>query len=83
MDNIFSWGIIGTGGIAKAFTEDIKRIKNHRVSAVLSRSIQTAESFSSHDPYCNGFVSMDVFLKESNVDAVYVALHSDNRGTKC
>ena len=69
----FNWGVIGTGGIAKAFTADIRQLTNHRVSAVLSRSIQTAESFSSHDPYCNGFDSMDVFLKESNVDAVYVA----------
>ena len=69
----FNWGVIGTGGIAKAFTSDIKHLTNHRVSAVLSRSIQTAESFSSHAPYCNNFESMDVFLKESNVDAVYVA----------
>ena len=69
----FNWGVIGTGGIAKAFTADIKQLKNHRVSAVLSRSIHTAESFSSHAPTCNGFDSMDAFLKESMVDAVYVA----------
>jgi len=69
----FNWGVIGTGGIAKAFTADIKQLKNHRVSAVLSRSIHTAESFSSHAPTCNGFDSMDAFLKESKVDAVYVA----------
>ena len=69
----FNWGVIGTGGIAKAFTADIKRLKNHRVSAVLSRSIHTAESFSSYAPSCNGFDSMDAFLKQSKVDAVYVA----------
>jgi len=69
----FNWGVIGTGGIAKAFTEDIKQLKNHRVSAVLSRSIKTANSFSSYLQYCNGFDNMDLFLKESNVDAVYVA----------
>ena len=69
----FNWGVIGTGGIAKAFTADINRLKNHRVSAVLSRSIHTAESFSSYAPSCNGFDSMDAFLKQSKVDAVYVA----------
>ena len=69
----FNWGVIGTGGIAKAFTADIEQLKNHRISAVLSRSIHTAESFSSHAPTCNGFDSMDEFLNESNVDAVYVA----------
>ena len=73
MNNIFSWGIIGTGGIAKAFTEDIKRIKNHRVSAVLSRSIKTANAFSSELQYCNRFDDMDLFLNDSNIDAVYVA----------
>jgi predicted dehydrogenase len=73
MNNIFSWGIIGTGGIAKAFTEDIKRIKNHRVSAVLSRSIKTANAFSSELQYCNCFDDMDLFLNDSNIDAVYVA----------
>ena len=74
MENkVFNWGVIGTGGIAKAFTADIKQLKNHRVSAVLSRSIHTAESFSSHATTCNGFDSMDAFLKESKVDAVYVA----------
>ena len=69
----FNWGVIGTGGIAKAFTADIKRLKNHRVSAVLSRSIDTAESFSSYAPSSSSFDSMDEFLKESKVDAVYVA----------
>ena len=69
----FNWGVIGTGGIAKAFTDDIKQLKNQRVSAVLSRSIKTANSFSSYLQYCNGFDNMDLFLKESKVDAVYVA----------
>ena len=69
----FNWGVIGTGGIAKAFTADIKQLKNHRVSAVLSRSIHPAESFSSYAPSSNSFDSMDEFLKESKVDAVYVA----------
>ena len=72
-NKIFNWGVIGTGGIAKAFTADITQLKNHRVSAVLSRLIQTADSFSSHAPYCNGFDSMDAFLIKSGVDAVYVA----------
>ena len=69
----FNWGVIGTGGIAKAFTADIEQLKNHRVSAVLSRSIDTAKSFSSYASSSNSFESMDVFLNESNVDAVYVA----------
>jgi predicted dehydrogenase len=73
MDNNFRWGIIGTGGIARAFTEDLKRIKNHRVSAVLSRSIKTANAFASKILDCNSYNDIDLFLKDSTIDAVYIA----------
>ena len=49
-EKYFNWGIIGTGGIANAFSTDIKYLENHRVGAVLSRSIDTAKSFSSDKP---------------------------------
>ena len=77
----FNWGIIGTGGIANAFSRDIKYLENHRISAVLSRSIDTAKSFSSDKPNCTGYDDIDLFLNRSNVDAVYIAtpnnLHCD------
>ena len=69
----FNWGIIGTGGIANAFSRDIKYLENHRISAVLSRSIDTAKSFSSDKPNCTGYDDIDLFLNNSNVDAVYIA----------
>ena len=53
-EKYFNWGIIGTGGIANAFSLDIKYLENHRISAVLSRSIDTAKSFSSDKPNCTG-----------------------------
>ncbi len=69
----FKWGVIGTGGIAKAFSEDIKKLNNHGVSAVLSRSEINAKNFSSSFQECKGYTNMDDFLYRSDIDAVYVA----------
>ena len=38
-------GIIGTGGIANAFKRDLEYLMGHKISAVLSRSMHTAENF--------------------------------------
>ena len=80
-EKYFNWGIIGTGGIANAFSRDIKYLENHRISAVLSRSIDNAKLFSSDKPNCTGYDDIDLFLNNSNVDAVYIAtpnnLHCD------
>jgi predicted dehydrogenase len=38
------WGILGTGGIASTFTEDLLLL-GHEVAAVGSRAAHTAETF--------------------------------------
>ena len=53
--NIFNWGLIGTGGIATAFSDDISRLSNHKVSAVLSRTIDNAEEFAAQRLGCNPY----------------------------
>ena len=72
-DKYFKWGIIGTGGIANAFSDDIKYLENHSISAVLSRSLDTARIFCSDKPNCTGYDDIDLFLNGSDIDAVYVA----------
>ena len=69
----FRWGIIGTGGIANAFRRDLEYLVGHRVSAVLSRSMQNAESFSSTISNCRPFDNPQSFMEFSEMDAVYIA----------
>ena len=40
MSQEFRWGILGTGGIARAFARDLTFLNNHIVAAVGSRSTE-------------------------------------------
>ena len=48
MKKIFKWGVIGTGGIANAFANDLNYLENHIVESVLSRNLETAKIFASN-----------------------------------
>ena len=45
MESNFNWGIIGTGGIANAFANDLKYLDNHNVKAVVSRTKKNKETY--------------------------------------
>ena len=70
---MFKWGIIGTGGIAKAFANDITHLKGHEITAVLSRNIKTAKKFSHSINGCLEYDDLDLFLHDNSLDAIYVA----------
>ena len=69
----FNWGIIGTGGIANAFSKDLDFLDNHAVTAVLSRTKRNAEIFSNSLDNCKAYVDIDLFLKDGDICAVYIA----------
>ena len=77
----FRWGIIGTGGIAKAFAEDLGRLDGHVVVAVGSRNIASAKEFSARFTDAAPFGSYEE-LVAADVDAVYIAtphpMHYEN-----
>lgn len=77
----FRWGIIGTGGIAKAFAEDLGRLDGHVVVAVGSRNIASAKEFSARFTDAVPFGSYEE-LVAADVDAVYIAtphpMHYEN-----
>lgn len=72
-DPEFRWGIIGTGGIAKAFARDLSYINNHVVQAVGSRSLETALDFALEFPGCSSYGSYEELVSDPMIDAVYVA----------
>ena len=69
----FKWGIIGTGGIAKAFSNDLNYLPGHTVHAVGSRTKESAISFCSEYPECIPYSSYDDLVNDLDIDAVYVA----------
>lgn len=77
----FRWGIIGTGGIARAFAEDLKRLDGHIVAAVGSRSLASAEKFAEQFHDATPFGSYEELVK-ADVEAIYVAtphpMHHEN-----
>lgn len=77
----FRWGILGSGGIARRFAEDLAHLDGHVVAAVGSRTQKSAEEFAALFPGCAPFSSYED-LVVSDVDAIYVAtphpMHRDN-----
>ena len=73
MNSEFKWGIIGTGGIAQAFANDLGNVKNHTVAAVGSRTLTSAEEFTSNYPGCVGYASYSELVEDSNLDGIYIA----------
>jgi predicted dehydrogenase len=74
------WGLIGTGGIARAFARDLTRTSGHTIAAVGSRSLEKATEFAQQSggrPY-----GSYEELVAADIDAVYVAtphpMHAPN-----
>ena len=73
MNSKFKWGIIGTGGIAKAFANDLGYLKNHTVAAVGSRTLTSAQEFASKYPGCLGYANYSKLVADPSLDGVYIA----------
>jgi predicted dehydrogenase len=71
----FTWGIIGPGSIAEEFAEDLALVKSahHRVGAILHHDLGKAADFAKKVQATQYFDNLDVFVKEANIDAVYIA----------
>jgi predicted dehydrogenase len=67
------WGVIGTGGIARAFTKDLELTDSGRVVAVGSRTREAADAFAEGLGVPNRHASYAALAADPEVDAVYVA----------
>ncbi|WP_255638532.1 Gfo/Idh/MocA family protein [Amycolatopsis sp. DSM 110486] len=76
------WGIMGTGGIAGAFAEDLKLTDSGVVAAVGSRSQESAGAFADRLGIPTRHASYKALAEDPDVDVVYVAtphpMHHDN-----
>lgn len=73
MNQEFRWGIIGTGGIAHAFAQDLQYFSDHRVAAIGSRSLITAKSFAGQYKSCTPYGSYEELVADPSIDGIYVA----------
>ncbi len=67
------WGVVGTGGIARAFTADLSFSDSGSVVAVGSRRKETAAEFADRLAVPNRHASYQELIDDPEVDAVYIA----------
>ena len=67
------WGILSTGVIAKNFAETARRMGDVELTAVASRSAQSAEAFGEAYGIPKRYASYEALASDPDVDIVYVA----------
>ena len=76
------WGIIGLGGIAHKFANDLITIEDAELYAVASRSQDKADAFAKQYGATKAYATYEDLANDPNVEAVYIAtphaLHKDN-----
>lgn len=73
MANRLNWGIIATGGIARAFARGVAHSKWCRVVAVASRTQASADAFARDLEIPRAHGSYEALLADRDVQAVYIA----------
>jgi predicted dehydrogenase/aryl-alcohol dehydrogenase-like predicted oxidoreductase len=72
MSNKISWGIIGTGGIAKTFAHGLANSHTGKLVAVGSRKQADADGFAQKFGSINAHGSYEALLADPDVQAVYI-----------
>ena len=67
------WGILGTGGIASAFVDDLASLDGATVVAVGSRRQDSADAFARRHGIDTSCSTYDELVSREDVDVVYVA----------
>jgi predicted dehydrogenase len=82
MSKSYRWGIIGTGGIARAFAKGLARLPEAKLAAVGSRTREAADGFAKDFRVPRAHASYEALAADPDVDIVYVAtphiLHKEN-----
>ncbi|MDH5379731.1 MAG: Gfo/Idh/MocA family oxidoreductase [Cyclobacteriaceae bacterium] len=67
------WGIIGLGGIAEKFANDLALVEGTELVAVASRDIKKANQFADKHNVEKRYGSYNQLLKDDSVDIIYIA----------
>ena len=70
---MIKWGIIAPGSIANAFAKEVKNTKGGILEAVYGRDKNKAKEFAKKYNLEKYYSNIDEFLKDENIDAVYIA----------
>ncbi len=68
-----SWGIIGTGGIARTFAQGLAKSRTGKLVAVGSRNAEGAEAFAAKHGGIRAHGSYEALLADPDVKAVYIS----------
>jgi predicted dehydrogenase len=73
MTHMTRWGILGAGGIATKFCEDLELLPDHDVVAVGTRTPGSADAFAARFGVAHVHPTYADLVSDPDVDAVYVA----------
>jgi predicted dehydrogenase len=73
-DRRIRWGILGTGWVARTFTEDLLRLDDHVVAAVGSRTAANARAFADTYEIGRAHGTYEALAADDGVDVVYVGI---------
>jgi predicted dehydrogenase len=82
MDETVRWGILGTGGIARAFALGLRHAPGAVLAAVASRTLENAQTFARELDIEQAYGSYEELAAASDVDIIYIAtphpMHAPN-----
>jgi predicted dehydrogenase len=67
------WGVVGTGGIASAFVDDLRFVEGAAAVAVGSRAQESADRFAAEHSIGRAHPTYEALVTDDEVDVVYVA----------
>lgn len=73
MENVFRWGVIGTGAIAAKFADAVSVIEDAEIVAVANRTLEKAQQFAERFGIETVYDDNAKLLADESIDAVYVA----------
>ena len=71
------WAIVGTGYISNRFAQGMRVVNDAALSAVVSRSRESAERFAQQYGASAIYTSFDDMLENADIDVVYIGIPND------